>query len=131
MIHDCQTTDISTWGWTNTDNAGGSCHFSYKSPLQWQQVLSNHRHVVFMGDTIIRNLYQSTCRAIGDVTAQEQFYDSSIPLHSDITKSFGHSSTLKYIWAPLAMDCVAKLRELLSSSSNNEYKTDEVQLIAI
>ena len=131
MIHDCQTMDKSTWGWTNTDDAGGSCHFSYKSPLQWQHVLSNHRNVIFMGDTIIRNLYQSTCRAIGDVTAQEQFYDSSIPLHSDITKTFGDSSTLKYIWAPLAMDCVAKLRELLSSSTNNEYQNNDVQLIVL
>jgi hypothetical protein len=122
-LSDCEIRDQSQWGWTNNHKKDG-CAFRFRSSLEWQEKLSHNRNILFIGDTIVRSLYHATCKALGDSTIHE--FDSSIPLHSDITKTFGQNSSMKYVWAPLAMDGVSKLKEYIvfSNSINKKKKVD-------
>lgn len=94
------------WGWKKTQS-DSLCRFkSYDSQLLQKQL--NHRSLVFIGDSMVRNFYHAVCRAMGEKDAG--VYDATIPKHSDITKIFG-STKLEYKWAPLAVDQLEKLKE--------------------
>jgi len=94
------------WGWKKTQS-DSLCRFKSYDPQLLQKQL-NHRSLVFIGDSMVRNFYHAICRAMGEKEAG--IYDATIPKHSDITKIFG-STKLEYKWAPLAVDQLDKLKE--------------------
>lgn len=100
------TEQLLVWGWKQTDSKS-LCRLKSFDVDKMQEQL-NHRHVVFIGDSMVRNFYHAVCRMLGENNAG--IYDSAIPKHSDITKIFG-STRLEYKWAPLAVDELEKLRD--------------------
>lgn len=99
--------DVYQWGWTANEH-NSRCRFRFHEPIDSQTKLQQ-KNVVFMGDTMTRSLYFAFCRSLGDVTAGK--YDSELPLHSEITKSFGNTK-ISFQWAPLTNDVVEKLKAI-------------------
>ena len=97
--------DIYQWGWTTNEHSP-QCRFRFHEPTESQTKL-HQINVVFMGDTVTRSLYFAFCRALGDTTAGN--YNSELPVHSEITKSYGDTS-ITFQWAPLTSDIADKLK---------------------
>jgi len=97
--------DVYQWGWTLNEH-NSRCRFRFHEAIDSQTKLQQ-KHVLFMGDTITRNLFFAFCRSLGDVAARK--YDAELPLHSEITKSFGET-IISFQWAPLTNDVVEKLK---------------------
>lgn len=110
------------WGWMVTPPSA-QCHFRPRPPAELRSKLRT-RTVVFLGDSMVRNLFHAACRALGDIDTGV-YYDANLPTHSDITRSFG-SVTLEYKWAPLAVDEVSKLKDLRSRSGSIKRRPDLV-----
>ena len=101
--------DALQWGWYATP-PGARCSFRHRPADELQRKL-RHRAVVFVGDTMMRNLFHAACRSLGDL--ESGGYDATVAMHSDITKSFGGEggTVVEYKWAPLAVDAESKLKE--------------------
>ena len=67
------------------------------------------RRVVFVGDSMTRNLYYALCRQLGMVEAGQ--YDATGPKHADFYNTIGDTS-VDFKWAPLAVDQVTTTKEL-------------------
>lgn len=94
------------WGWKSTESRD-LCRFRSRDAIEMQRKL-DHRSLVFIGDSMMRNFYHSICRSVGESDAGK--YDATIPKHSDITKIFGNTR-IEYKWAPLALDELEKLKD--------------------
>ena len=92
------------WGWSQ-NKMSSQCKFHFLTPVEAQSKLRG-KNVVFIGDTMTRNLYFAVCRALGDTNAGS--YDEGLPVHSEITKKFG-SITMTFKWAPLVTDIMTML----------------------
>jgi len=99
------------------------CHFRFRDTDEIQLSLRG-RSIVFVGDSMTRNLYHAVCRALGDINAGG--YDATVPTHSDITKTFFGDVTLEYKWAPLAVDEISKLRDLRYGEGGSSAPPDLV-----
>jgi len=108
----CERGEVLQWGWEK-NSLTSKCRFRYRSPEQLQTKLFG-RYILFVGDTMTRNLFYATCRSLGDSSAGN--YDAEMPIHSDITKSF-QDTLLEYKWAPLAVDIITKLNGYQSESA--------------
>jgi hypothetical protein len=108
--------DNYQWGWSNNEMSS-ECKFHFLEPLEAQQKLHG-KTLIFIGDTMTRNLFFAACRVLGDTAADTN--DESLPVHSEITKKFG-SITMSFKWAPLATDIVGNL---------NAYKTSAHLIVA-
>lgn len=95
------------WGWTSRNELSGLCPFHFFSPIEAQKQLYG-KNVVFLGDTMTRNLFFAVCRVLGDEAAGS--YDEEIPVHSEISKTFG-SITVTFKWAPLVTDILTTLND--------------------
>ena len=102
------------WGWRNTDSRSLCRLKSFDSKNLRSRL--NHRSLVFIGDSMVRNFYHAVCRALGEINSGT--YDATIPHHSDITKIFGNTK-LEYKWAPLAVDELEKLKEYKNIQEEN------------
>ncbi len=99
--------DVYQWGWTK-NKYSSQCRFRYHEATESQMKLQQ-KNVVFIGDSVTRSIYFAFCRALGDTTAGQ--YDFELPLHSEITKSYGDTSIM-FQWAPLTSDIADKLKTL-------------------
>jgi hypothetical protein len=100
------------WGWT-TQNIGPQCRFENRNLDDIQEKFLN-RHVTFIGDSAVKNLFYAVSRGLGDTEAGR--YDSNFPPYLELTKQFGRSTTLTFKWAPLVADMIAKLKKSQDSS---------------
>lgn len=99
--------DIHQWGWVK-NKYSSKCRFKFHEPIDAQTKLEG-RNIMFLGDTVTRSVYFAFCRALGDQSAGN--FDAELPLHSEITKSFGETK-ISFQWAPLTNDVLEKLKAI-------------------
>lgn len=102
---------LQVWGWTAND-PNTHCRFAHRSPADLKKRLRN-RTIVFVGDSITRNLYHATLRALG---AQTDSHDATAARHSDAERTLEDGIHLEFRWAPLALDQLHLLLEYNSDS---------------
>jgi len=107
----CGEESIQQWAW-NHHSDSASCHFHYRSKLGLRKKLSGKK-VVFIGDTMLREMFHSLCRSLGKKKCGE--FDSIAPAHADNKITVGETE-LEYRWAPLAVDEEKKLKEYRTDS---------------
>lgn len=114
-----------TWVW-KVQPSNSHCRFGYRGESKIKNALS-HRSVVFVGDSMSRNLYYSSLRAIGVDGAGA--YDATMPKHTDIIQTVWDGTTpVNFKWAPLAIDQLNVLRGLNRIASNGGTQMDLVVL---
>lgn len=91
---------VYQWGWDVTPPSS-LCRFAHRNPKTLKKVF-HKRHIMFVGDSMIRNLFYSTLRAVGNTQAGA--YDATVAKHSDIKQIIGKSTIFEFRWAPLATD---------------------------
>lgn len=105
----CSTLNTTEqWAWPDS-----SCGFHYQSSTELQLKLQEKR-IILIGDSSVRNLYNSLCRFTGDSTAGG--YEGTSTSHSDASISFG-STSLEFKWAPLSVDIITKIKSIKASLS--------------
>ena len=102
----CGEESISQWAW-NQNSDSSVCQFHYRSKLELRKKLSGKK-MVFVGDTMLREMFHSFCRSLGKKNCGE--FDSLAPAHADAKITVGETE-LEYRWAPLAVDEEKKLKE--------------------
>lgn len=107
----CGEESISQWAW-NHNSDSSACHFHHRSKLELRKKLSGKK-VVFVGDTMLREMFHSVCRSLGKKNCGE--FDSLAPAHADTKITVGETE-LEYRWAPLAVDEEKKLKEYRTDS---------------
>lgn len=100
------------WAWKKQPNHA-HCRFGYRDELQVQKFL-NSRKVIFIGDSMTRNLYYASLRVMG--VAGSGAYDATLPKHQDINSIPWGTTTVFFKWAPLAVDQLAMLKEINDKS---------------
>mmetsp|Transcript_13749 Transcript_13749/g.20953 ORF Transcript_13749/g.20953 Transcript_13749/m.20953 type:complete len:1164 (+) Transcript_13749:138-3629(+) len=120
---DCDDTAVMHWGWRETA-PNLKCQFRSRPSSEIQKKLS-HRKIIFIGDLMVRELYNALCRLLGDQTAG--MYDASVADHSDISNRIGNIH-LEYKWAPLAFDQVSKMKEI-RTKGNAGIKSPDLLIV--
>jgi N-acetylneuraminate 9-O-acetyltransferase len=101
------------WGWTATSSSS-HCRFAYKDRSTLQKQLKN-RKITFVGDSLVRHLYHSFCRQLGDAGAGA--YNTTMEKHSDYSRKYG-SVAMDFLWAPYTSNLTMWVDELLEQSNN-------------
>ena len=107
----CSEESIPQWAW-NHNSDSSACHFHYRSKPALRTKLASKK-VVFIGDTMLREMFHSFCRSLGKTKCGE--FDSMAPAHADSKITVGETE-LEYRWAPLAVDEEKKLKEYRTDS---------------
>jgi len=102
----------TAWGWHNPE-VWTHCRFARRDPKSLKKML-NHRKIVFVGDSGLRNIYHATGRQLGDMEAGN--VDTKLEKWSDQTNTVGKTD-LKFKWAPYAPDQVTNLKALIADTS--------------
>jgi len=108
------------WGWHKASYS--HCRFTRRNPKELKKTL-RHRRLVFVGDSMTRNLYYAFCRQLGMTEAGQ--YDANGPKHADFFNTIDDTS-VDFKWAPLAIDQVAtmkKLNDLAREKDLSKYDT--------
>ena len=95
------------WGW-NATTSSTHCRFARRDAKKLRAALG-HRSMVYIGDSMTRNLYYATLRSMG--VAEAGRYDATMPKHSDVFNTVG-SASVDFRWAPLAVDQLSALRDI-------------------
>ena len=104
------------WGW-NSVSPSTHCRFERKTEKQLETTLS-HRRIIFVGDSMTRNLYHSFSRQLGILEAGN--YDATPgKKHQDIHRTVGRTG-LDFVWAPLADDQLTRMKDLLVKTKQND-----------
>lgn len=103
------------WGWNDTAPYT-HCRFRRRDVRSAKKALKR-RSVVFVGDSMTRNLYYAQLRALGVADAGR--FDATLPKHSDVFNTVG-SASVDFRWAPLAVDQLAALRDINSKTGGGE-----------
>ena len=90
------TSPVFAWGWELSGNKG--CTFFHRQPNDILRTLAGRR-VLFAGDSIIRHLYHSLCRQVGDIHAGA--YNTSSGKWANYSRSYSDVH-LDFIWSPYA-----------------------------
>jgi hypothetical protein len=106
-------TNTYVWGWYATAS-NSMCRFSNRSEKKLKAQLVQ-RHMVFIGDSMIRNLFHAVSRAMGEESAGA--YDATLPKHSDVSRTIG-TTQLEFRWAPMAEDALGKLQHYNNDASS-------------
>jgi hypothetical protein len=110
---------LKVWGW-NVTSPDSLCRFSHRDPIHVKKDLENRR-IVFVGDSMTRNMYYALLRSMGVRTA---YYDATVGKHSDIDFEFESDHIkLEFKWAPLAVDQHQFFKDVLHRS---EYDAPDV-----
>uniref|UniRef100_A0A7S1G276 Cas1p 10 TM acyl transferase domain-containing protein n=1 Tax=Corethron hystrix TaxID=216773 RepID=A0A7S1G276_9STRA len=97
----------SVWGWNVPDDK--RCRFVQRNAKSVKTALAGGQ-VVFVGDSLTRNVYHALCRVLGDTGAGA--YSTDVEPHTDITKELA-GVHLEFRWAPLASEQATRLAEVL------------------
>ena len=95
----CSKTNLFTWGWKR-ENSNTLCRFVYRNPKSLSKALA-HRNIVFVGDSMVRNLYHATLRSMG--MPYRDYFDTTLPKHTDYSDKVG-STNFSFKWAPFTGD---------------------------
>jgi hypothetical protein len=101
------------------------CRFGHRDEKQVKKVLIN-RKVIFIGDSMTRNLYSASLRVMG--VAGSGAYDATLPKHQDITSMPWGASRVVFKWAPLAVDQLAVLKQVNDKSMDGNASQDLIVL---
>jgi hypothetical protein len=127
------------WGW-KTAPPSSHCRFTHRDSKSLLKAL-NHRNVTFIGDSVIRHLYHSACRQMGDTTAGA--YNTSGGKWTDFSRQYGKAS-LEFRWAPYTSNQTDVMRRVLEDTQKpdlivlgggawdrlNKYRTkDELEFL--
>ncbi|KAL7448836.1 hypothetical protein ACHAWC_000966 [Mediolabrus comicus] len=104
------------WSW-DKQASHTHCRFSHRDELQVKKVLSR-RKVIFIGDSMTRNLYHASLRVMG-ITGSGA-YDATLPKHQDVSILPWESTPVVFKWAPLAIDQLAILKEINDKSTEGD-----------
>lgn len=104
------------WSW-DKQASHTHCRFSHRDELQVKKVLSR-RKVIFIGDSMTRNLYHASLRIMG--IAGSGAYDATLPKHQDVSMLPWESTPVVFKWAPLAIDQLAILKEINDKSTEGD-----------
>lgn len=102
----------TAWGWKEPDPAS-HCRFARRDAKGLSKAL-NHRKLVFVGDSGIRNLYQAVSRQMG--VKEAGLVNTTLPKWSDQHRTV-KKTELEFKWAPYATDQVEKLKGLVASGT--------------
>lgn len=93
----CSTTPSGSlvWGWNKTASTS-HCRPSERDSKTLLRSLA-YRNVTFVGDSIVRHLYHSMCRQVGDTDAGA--YNTSLGKWADYSRHYGYVD-LEFRWAP-------------------------------
>eukprot|EP00978_Attheya_sp_CCMP212_P006146 scaffold13844_cov55-Attheya_sp.AAC.2 len=100
------------WGWKQTP-AYTQCRFVKRDAKALKKTLK-HRKLVFIGDSMTRNLYYANLRSLGLTDAGA--YDTSKEKHADNSETIG-DITLDFQWAPQASDQLTNIQKLVSEAN--------------
>jgi hypothetical protein len=112
-------TNSYVWGWYATPS-NSMCRFSNRSDKRLKSQLTQ-RHMVFIGDSMIRNLFHAFSRAMGEESAGA--YDATLPKHSDVSRPIG-TTQLEFRWAPMAEDALGKLEQYNKGAASAQAVPD-------
>jgi len=112
------------WGWKKTKSFT-HCHFARRSTKELKKTLKE-RNLVFVGDSITRNLFHAVCRSLGIEKAGA--FNTTERKHADILISIGDIK-LTFRWAPLAVDQLNVLKELNEASDSKSDSTTDLVVI--
>ncbi len=105
-----------TWGWDTTPSST-HCRFTQRSEKDLKKQL-NHRRIVFVGDSMLRNLYHAVSRQLGILDAG--LYDAGGPKHINIYRKAG-DVTIDFKWAAFATDQLAEMKDLNELFTKQDY----------
>jgi len=94
------------WGWGKVHP---HCRFTTRSSTELKKELQ-HRRLLFIGDSMTRNMYHAFCRQLGVEAGQ---YDATGAKHADYYKTVDNIS-VDFQWAPLAVDQLVAMKKLSS-----------------
>jgi len=118
-----QTTTYN-WGWEAAPSSS-LCRFQQRPTASLLKAFK-HRRIVFVGDSVMRNLFFSLCRQLGDSGAGA--YNTTIQKWSDFSRTYGKAGDvmLDFKWAPYSDDLVGALQNITAISSKAEQWPDLV-----
>jgi len=112
------------WAWEK-QASHTHCRFGHRDETQVKKVL-NKRRVIFIGDSMTRNLYSASLRIMG--VAGSGAYDATLPKHQGITSILWGTTPVVFKWAPLAVDQLAVLKEVNDNSVDGNTAQDLIVL---
>ncbi len=101
------------------------CRFGHRDETQVKKVLNN-RKVIFIGDSMTRNLYSASLRVMGVARSGE--YDATLPKHQDFTNIPWGTARVVFKWAPLAVDQLAILKQVNDKAKERNLAQDLIVL---
>lgn len=104
------------WAWKEQPSRT-HCRFSLRDEQKMKNAL-NRRRVVFIGDSMTRNLYHASVRTLG--IEGSGAYDATGPKHADISNKLWGTTPVNFKWAPLAVDQLSVLKDLNHISPNGD-----------
>eukprot|EP00554_Chaetoceros_debilis_P011903 CAMPEP_0194127790 /NCGR_PEP_ID=MMETSP0150-20130528/60708_1 /TAXON_ID=122233 /ORGANISM="Chaetoceros debilis, Strain MM31A-1" /LENGTH=490 /DNA_ID=CAMNT_0038821737 /DNA_START=1750 /DNA_END=3225 /DNA_ORIENTATION=- len=110
-----------TWGWDSAPSSS-HCRFTQRTQEMLQKSLS-HNRILFVGDSMTRNLYHAVSRQIG--ISDAGLYDAGGPKHIDLYRK-GGGIDLDFKWAALATDQLSQLKELNQLATEEDHSSYDV-----
>ena len=112
------------WAWEKQPSMT-HCRFGHRDENQAKKVL-NKKKVMFIGDSMTRNLYSASLRIMG--VAGSGAYDATLPKHQGITNIPWGTTPVVFKWAPLAVDQLATLKEVNDNAMKGNAAQDLIVL---
>lgn len=99
----CEEEQVQQWAW----KISTKCNFHRRGD---QELLKKtaRRHLVFIGDTMVRETFYAVCRSLGNNDCGA--FDGAALMHTD-ERFTVQETRLEYKWAPLAVDQADKLKQ--------------------
>ncbi|KAL7496875.1 hypothetical protein ACHAWT_004974 [Skeletonema menzelii] len=116
--------NANIWAW-DKQPSHTHCRFGNRDEMQVKKVLNN-RKVVFIGDSMTRNLYHASLRMMG-ITGSGA-YDATLPKHQGITNLLWGKTPVLFKWAPLAVDQFSILKEVNDNFGEGNRAPDLIVL---
>jgi hypothetical protein len=82
------------WNWKE-QSAHTHCRFGHRGETKLRRML-DQRHLLFIGDSMTRNLYHASLRAMGEIEAGA--YDATIPKHTDLNQAMWGTASVNFKW---------------------------------
>lgn len=82
------------WAWKEQP-AHTHCRFGLRGEAKLKRLL-NRRRLLFIGDSMTRNIYHASLRAMGMRKAGA--YDATIPKHTDLAEIMWHDTSVNFKW---------------------------------
>ena len=102
----------TSWAWEGQP-ARSHCRFARRDKKQLSRMLHNQA-IVFVGDSIVRNVFYSISRLLGDGKIETE-------KHGDIERTFG-TTTIAFRWAPQAKDQIDILDKLAKGFGEDGFE---------